>query len=451
VVGEKYQSLIHYFKLDPAESTPAFIAAVAGVCVIAAGVTWAMMRLGLLFANKLIRVVPRIRRLIRPFLRKWGVVLLPPPRRQGPNPVLREALEILEFSDSSRERIEGWWRVSKPWVRRSFAILLTALLLYFVIDPVANHWRQIEPVINRLRPMQFVVGVFLLAGYLVLFRVTSWQWVNYTLRNPVPLVPAIRIWSTSELSRYLPGGLWQLATRVFLAKPYGVSSARCVSSHVTELAILLLANFLVGSICLLFAAFSRVQGDSKWWITLAMLVVPLITLMLTHPHAFYRITNGILNSLGKPPVEVMISGPRLVIMLLWNIVGTLLLGVAVWTVIADAVNLPLSGWWIAAGAYSVAWTAGFIATWAPAGLGVREIVFMGTLLLFLPPSLRQQIPAEALIGVAGLLALILRVWATVGELIVVVVAYALDVNGALASVRGERTYRSSEPTTPTLQ
>ena len=86
------------------------------------------------------------------------------------------------------------------------------------------------------------------------------------LKYRVPLAPAVRIWSTSELARYLPGVIWQVVGRIYLVKPYGVRGSHCSASQVLELVIFLLANMLVAVACLVWLGIKSMDGLAERWI-----------------------------------------------------------------------------------------------------------------------------------------------------------------------------------------
>jgi hypothetical protein len=88
---------------------------------------------------------------------------------------------------------------------------------------------------------------------------------------------------------------------------------------------------------------------------------------------------------------------------------------------------------MAAGAYCLAWTAGFLAFWAPGGFPVRELVFALAMQLIVPEHVwRQYYPDrtsfEAMLFVLGFL---LRAWTVTGEVIVWVISTLIDYRGAL--------------------
>ena len=70
--------------------------------------------------------------------------------------------------------------------------------------------------------------------------------------------------------------------------------------------------------------------------------------------------------------------------------------------------------------------------WAAGGLGVRELVFMAALSAGLPPAVRAQFnDPKVLLGFLAFLSVLLRLWATVGELMLAAAAAVADPRGWL--------------------
>ena len=432
-IGAKYKRLIVHYHLNPDTSRPGFVAAVAGLCVIAAIVTWGVMWLTLRFTNLLIRLVPRFRRLVRPVMRKWGIVLLPPPRH-GLHAVDRSKSEIIEFSDTSKERMGIWWTHLKPWLTRVAGMAVTAWLFYKLVRPIVNDWDHVRPFVEQIRFSDFLIAIGIFVAFLFVFRVTSWWTLLKGLGRPVPIAPATRVWSTSELARYLPGVIWQVVGRMYLVKPYGVPGSVCSTSQVLELILFMLANILVATASLLWFGFKEVHDAARWWLIALMGVLPLLG-MVMHPGVFYPLMNRILRLFKRPPLQTRVAGRTLVGLLAWNVLGLCLMSLGIWLIVHGPLQLPLTKWWVVAGAYCLAWCAGFVAFWAPGGLGVREIVFMAVVVVILPHAVKDAHAHDDLDGFARLVSLVLRGWATAGEMVLVLIAYALDLPGALAVFR----------------
>ena len=163
----------------------------------------------------------------------------------------------------------------------------------------------------------------------------------------------------------------------------------------------------------------------------AMALVPGLALVL-HPKIFYTIANRVLEKLGKPPIVKRLRGKKLIVLLGWMILGLLWQSLAVYVLVDPVLHFKKDWWWVVAGAYCLAWVAGFLAFWPPGGIGIRELVFFKTMQMFLPDEARSHFPdPAALAGLLVLLGFLLRLWTVVGELMLVAVAYVWDYRGAL--------------------
>jgi uncharacterized membrane protein YbhN (UPF0104 family) len=155
-------------------------------------------------------------------------------------------------------------------------------------------------------------------------------------------------------------------------------------------------------------------------------------LVLVHPRVFYPIVNRVLVRLKKPTLERQRSY-QLFGMLFWTTFGLLWQGLAIYLVVFRLLDLPLTKWWVVTGAYCLSWCAGFLAFWAPGGLGVREAVFIAAMDFALPLAVRAErlgdLEQKRLFLI--FLSVLLRLWATAGELILAGIAYAIDWRGAM--------------------
>jgi hypothetical protein len=379
--------------------------------------------------SALLRFMSQARRKVRPWLRRHGIDLLPPRRRRrrlwdsdtrDPDP------EIIEIHERHYDRLHRIGRFVRRWGKRILAIAITAAIFVYMFRQIVEHWDTVRPELEDLSAIRFALATAMFALFLG-FRALSWRRILVGFGHRIPLAPITRIWSTSELARYLPGAIWQVVGRVFLLKPYGVRGSICSTSQILELATFLLANVIVASLCLLWYL-AKMNPQARVWVIVAMALVPVLGLLL-HPKVFYGMANRILTRLGKPPIVARLSGFalsrllfRLVLALLWQ-------NAAVFILLQPVLDLKIDHWWTVAGAYSLAWVAGFLAVWAPGGLGVRELVFMAAMQVVMPEEAR--IDLEQSQPVLLTLALILRLWATVGELIVAILSYIADYRGAL--------------------
>jgi uncharacterized membrane protein YbhN (UPF0104 family) len=310
--------------------------------------------------------------------------------------------------------------------------LITLAIFVWMFRPIVMRWHDVNTRIGETSLWKFAVAAGMFAAFLFVFRVTSWRWIVGAFGHRLPLPAAARIWSTSELARYLPGVIWQVVGRVYLVKPYGVSAAECSTSQVLELAVFLLANVLVALACLPWFA-GQMPHEVRSLLYSGAALAPLLLLLLI-PRVFYGAIDGILKKLRKPPIAVRMPGRQLAGLVGWAVAGLLWQGLAIWLLMGQrhALNLDISRLGLVVGAYCLAWCAGFLAFWAPGGLGTREFVLILTLRFALPPTVAQHFGDEASFNAfISFLAVLLRLWTIAGEIILTSIAYASDYRGAL--------------------
>lgn len=394
-------------------------------------ITWLVTRLSLKLLNGLLHLLPRFRRKFRPWLRRKGLKLLPPRRRPAPLEPLPQD-EILELAPHHQHRLQAGWKFAKPWLKRLAAVAVTVWIITIMLRPLRNNWPQVSEQMRNFELWRFFVASAMFAAFLLVFRAMSWRRTLKGFGYRIPHRSAARIWATSELARYLPGAIWQVVGRVYLTRPYGVPGSIVSTTQVLEVCIFLFANVLVAATCLLWYGQKMLRhSDARPWVILALALVPLLAFVL-HPKIFYGIANVVLKRAGKPEIVKRLRGRKLVGLLFWMMLGLVWQSAAVYLIVDPVLHFYRSWWWVMAGAYCLAWIAGFLAFWAPGGIGVRELVFVATMQAILPQRVRDQFdnPA-ALAGLLVLLGFVLRLWTVVGELMLTGIAYAWDYRGAL--------------------
>ncbi len=322
------------------------------------------------------------------------------------------------------------WPILKPWIKRLLGLGITVAIFAWMLKPVFVQWDAIAPRIHKIKWGYFAIASAMFAAFLFLFRVLSWRRVLEGFGHQLPVAPATRIWSTSELARYLPGAIWQVIGRVYLIKPYGVSGTVCSVSQILELVVFLLANVLVALGSLAWFGY-RMPDSTKNYMIIVAVLVPLL-MSLLHPRVFYTALKKYMAWRGKELPATRVRGKTLTLLTIWAIIGLLWQSFAIYLLTFRPLNLPIEKWWVVAGAYCLAWCAGFIAFWAPGGLGVREFMFMTAMSFALPPSVQAKFENPAVMSAfLAFLGILLRLWTIVGELILSGVAYLLDMDGAL--------------------
>src|SRR6185436_3965644 len=114
-----------------------------------------------------------------------------------------------------QHRIDNIWKVSRVWLKRAVVVALTLWVVMIMIRPLRAHWPQVKEQIAALRVWEFLLAVLMFSVFLLVFRAVSWRKALKGFGYKLPYGAATRIWSTSELARYLPGAIWQVVGRVY--------------------------------------------------------------------------------------------------------------------------------------------------------------------------------------------------------------------------------------------
>jgi uncharacterized membrane protein YbhN (UPF0104 family) len=320
------------------------------------------------------------------------------------------------------------WNRAKPWLRNGIGLAIMALVVIWFTRRIEGHWEAIDDKIRSTSILRILIASVMFAIFLFLFRAISWRRILIGFGHRLPVAASTRIWSTSELARYLPGAIWQVLGRVYLVRKYGVDAATSSTSQVLELTIFLLANLFTGLVCLPWFG-GRMDADARWYLYLAAGIAPLLLLLL-HPKIFLGVINRVLKWVGKPPFDLRLQKRLLAKLMAWSMLGLAWQGLALWVLMSqpDTLGLKLSQLPLIIGAYCLAWCAGFLAVTNPAGFGVREAVLVTLLRFSLPPSTLEHFGGDerALKAFLMFLGLLLRLWTIIGELMVAGLAYALD-------------------------
>jgi hypothetical protein len=284
-------------------------------------------------------------------------------------------------------------------------LALTLAVTYFLFRSLRLSWSEIaslEPKDWWPRPIPLAASFALLLsvfGYLV----SLWARMVSSLGGPrLRLGEAFRIFFVANLGRYVPGKVWQLAGLTYLAGKRGVSIPVASSAAILGQVYSLGAAACVAAVALALGPMTGLpRGLLPGALALAAVVVVLTTVPPVLRHMLLLCFR--LGKSAEPPPEVdSLFGAR---WLALYVPGWLGYGLAFGLLWESVPALADVSWGGAIGGFAGAYFLGYAALFAPAGVGVRE----GALSVWLAPWLGGA-------AAAGL-AVMARLWMTVGEII----------------------------------
>jgi len=275
--------------------------------------------------------------------------------------------------------------------RRSWRIiqfLAGAVLVALAIGSIAANWQRLraQHVEWRLSPALILMSVLVVfASYAVLIE--AWRRVVLSMGERLRFAAAVRIWFLASLGKYIPGKVWSVAGAAVLARRAGVDASVAVAAAMVLQALALAS----GATAVALTAEDALQA-------LGPAAVPVAAALLGLSAAGLAVlsSQSLLDRIGRllPSSFPRLRAVGLHMLLLafaanllaWGLYGLALLLLARGVLPGISLSLPQ-----AIGVFTASYLAGFIALFAPGGLGPRESVF----LLMLAPDIGLK-PAAAL-------------------------------------------------------
>lgn len=289
---------------------------------------------------------------------------------------------------------------ARRWLRRSVQLVLTVGVTWLIVAQVGvtlDEALALDAALPAVNPgLLLLSSLLLLAGFLG--AAALWGRMARELGGPgLSTGSAARIVFAANLGRYLPGKVWQMAGLAVLSRRAGMSATVAATAGVLGQTFLLAAAGVWGASLLLGLE------EGRAGIVLALALLALFVGVAAVPSALRRLLALAFRAARIPPERIPSLDPFFGIR--W-----LALYVGLWTVYGAAFALLVRGLGFGGGIlelappFAAAYLLGYVAIFAPAGIGVRE----GFLIAFLRPGL-----AGAAVGVA----ILARVWMTVVELL----------------------------------
>ena len=256
------------------------------------------------------------------------------------------------------------------WVAQ---LVVAAVVVTLVGSSLAHNWAEFRALHLSLsvRPLWIagsVAAVFLTYA----LQIEAWRILLAGWDQSITFPAAARTWSLANLGRYVPGKVWSVAGLVVLAQRAGVRAAPAAASAFVSQAI------AVGSGAAVVAAVAPRATSPLRLAAAGLAAVATVAVLVWPPTARWlgRLANA------STPVEPLRPAAALAGSLL-SALSWLTYGGAFWLLagglLPDA-TLPFP---TAAGVFALGYILGWLALFAPGGVGVRELVFIGLLTPFL--------------------------------------------------------------------
>jgi len=285
----------------------------------------------------------------------------------------------------------------------AFAVAVVVAVAFALV----REWQPVSAAMHEARPRWGLLGLsgaIVLANYALLveaWRVVLAGWEGERRGTAAPRLgfwESARIWSVSNLGRYIPGKVWQMGSMAVMAQERGISGLTAAGAAVVVTLINTVAGFVV--LALTGAGVLHVPP-----LGIAVIAVLGAGLLLA-PQLIPWLGNLAGRILRRPIVLGRIPHTAIWIAALISAASWVVYGVAFRVMAVGALGSATGAVGTYIAVFTASYLAGFLALIAPGGVGVREIVMFA--------GLRQ---AGFTSGEATLLVVSSRVWLTILEIV----------------------------------
>lgn len=296
-------------------------------------------------------------------------------------------------------------------------LVLTAVILYFLIQQVMRHWPAISEYSWNVHYGYLGLSI-LLAQVSFLLQAQGWRLIIREFGHSVTLAEAFKISYLSNLGRYIPGKVWQVFGILYLTSQKGIPAETSGASFV------LWQMFSIPAAFLAFVISARIEpsiiidriafiGETSTWLMTGGVIV-LCAVLILYPSPFLSLINALLRYFKRPAIEFKMDKSIALQIFTVYFVIWIVLGLAFWLFLH-----AVSGYWEpgpieAIGIFSIAYQIGYLVLFAPGGFGPREAVLAALLVPFFGP-------------LSLLIAGLARLWSIVVEVIAALVALRIKL------------------------
>ena len=282
-------------------------------------------------------------------------------------------------------------------VRLIVAVVVPGLLLWIIARLIVGQWSEIRN--HEWHPVYWAILVATAVGWVDFILINQlWRRVLIIMSGrDLPFLTAYRIAALSNLGKYLPGKVWAFLGMMFMLRNEGYGAHLAFGSTIWHQALTILAGLAFTGAIIGTEFTARIP----LWVIIAAVASCLVML---HPSVLTRLMNFGLRILRRDPVNITLPFSKGLMLFVLYGLAWLLYGSSFWFLVWG-LGFPPGPFWVVTASFAAAYLIGFLALFAPGGVGVRE----GILVLLLSPIYGA--------GVAALISVVSRVWMTALEVV----------------------------------
>lgn len=294
-------------------------------------------------------------------------------------------------------------RRNKLWAAAQ--IVVAAIVVAFIGKTLVSQWTEFRGTPLRASPSwPRLAGSSLAVLVVYAVLIETWRRIVAAWGSAMRFGDAARIWSISNLGRYVPGKVWQIGAMTTLAERAGVSPIAAAGSAILNTIVNIATGFLVALVAGWRSFDTLSYGHTALGVGLLVVVIGGVMLL---PFLLPSLLGLARRFTGRALAVAAIPHRAIYLSLAGNIVAWLLYGAAFQWFVHGIIGSTAGSFADFVTAWAWPYVLGYLVLVVPGGIGVRD----GALALALTALGIATPPQAALITVAS------RLWLTVLELL----------------------------------
>ncbi|MBA3317752.1 MAG: flippase-like domain-containing protein [Gemmatimonadales bacterium] len=250
--------------------------------------------------------------------------------------------------------------------------LIGAAIIGFAVRSLARNWGEL-----RAQPLEWSIepGWILLSAVVVWLMyallIAAWRRMLTAWGRGLDLWSAAHIWTVSSLGKYLPGKVWAVAGMAVMAQRAGIGAGPATGSAVILQLLAIGTGAAVVGLTGWGALRAAYPGAGSGLVVLLLISAVGMALLLWPP-----VVSRVLRVIAPDTTPVTPPAAAVAFGIVANAVAWVGYGVALWLLARGLLPSAGLGLLTATAVFTASYLAGFLALFAPGGIGVREGVFI---------------------------------------------------------------------------
>lgn len=257
------------------------------------------------------------------------------------------------------------------YLKKIFKYAAILIVLFFLLRSILDNLDQINQYPFHIDYLFLLISLLVILMYLFL-QALLWKRILISLGVNPTTGETLRAFSLALFGKYIPGKVWVAAVRITELKSAQGKKEAAVSSIILEHIYIILSGVLF------FIAIWGSKTLERLGLPVPQFIVifSLVTAVAIHPSIMLRIGNFSLKLFKKEPISVHFSFRDSMGFLLLYTTTWIFLSLGIWSMVRAITQVSIIEILTLGSAFAFSVVAGFLALFAPGGLGVREGLFV---------------------------------------------------------------------------